>query len=127
MADIIPTMTMAVVPQKKFAEWLSQLIDILEIQLPRGATKPNDADLYMNCPLFIVPTFKNPHELEKYLDDHYKAIFINCLHMWCEDTRFWPQDFKEGLSRELFDQYFKVEIHSHFCELKAEMNARMKP
>lgn len=123
MTRLIPTPTMAVVPKKAFADWLAQTIRLLEIQLPPAFMQPNEKDLYANCALFLVPPFADNQACEKYIADHYKAIFVNCLYMWCQDHRFWPQDCKDNLTLELFNSYFYIELHSRFYALPSEQTA----
>ncbi len=126
-AVLIPTLVMAVIPKKGFALWLQQLIDVLEIQLPPGAKKPEASDLFQNCPLFLVPDFEDEASFQQYIEDHYKAILINSLYLWCQDARFWPKEFPEHFTLEIFKDYFDIELHSRFYTLPAEVKIRYTP
>jgi hypothetical protein len=118
---------MAVIPQKNFSNWLSQLVRVLEIEVPVSVENLTEDELYMNCALFMVPAFDSNEACNAYINEHYKAIFINCLYMWCQDNRFWPNDFKEKLTLDIFKQYFQIELHSRFYAMSSEISRKDQP
>lgn len=117
MADLIPSLVLAVIPKKGFISWLQQLIATLEIQLPANEKKLDEIDLHRNCPLFLLPFFTDSNETQKFIEDNYKAIFINSLYLWFEDTRFWPKEIPDKMTYALFKEYFDLELHSRFYDL----------
>ena len=117
MAVLIPALVLAVIPKPAFINWLNQLITTLEIQLPSGVKKPEETDLYMDCLLFMVPPFKDTADYQKFIQDHYQALFANSLYAWCQDVRFWPKDVTATVTMEMFNDYFDLELHSRFYDL----------
>lgn len=112
MKKMAPTYAVAVIPKKAFITWLESVVQILQIHLPRNVSMPDENDFYSDCPLFLMPPFTDPAELESYIAKNYRKIFVNCLVYWCEDMRLWPAKKPEDLTIEMFREFFDLEMHS---------------
>ena len=110
-------------PKKDFRVWLNHLISTLDITLPLNAVKPDDLDLYLDSPLFLVPAFTDMADYDHYIEKHYQAIFINCLYLWCQNTELWPKEFPDKFTYTIFQQYFDLELHSRLYDM-TEMDKR---
>ncbi|OHX13613.1 VacJ [Chromobacterium sphagni] len=96
-------------PQAPFLAWLKSLPGSLD----------HDIDLQQlsaNCNALLIPPADDYDSARGFVLQQYRQLFEAELADWCEDDSLWPQN----LSPNLFQQWFKLEIHGVLTDLVAE-------
>ena len=97
-----------VVPREPFWQWLSNLphSDLGDLTL---------AELQQDANSYLVPACQNIDEVWDEIEARTETIFAAELADWCDDESYWP-----GLTAELFNEWFNVQISSIVTDLADE-------
>lgn len=93
-------------PKQPLLDWVESL------------PEPNNAPLSENekdndCLCYLIPEFDFASESMDYVRKLFRSIFDEALEFWCPKKDLWPED----RSPKAFEEWFKVEIHSHIVDL----------
>ncbi|OQS11008.1 VacJ [Chromobacterium violaceum] len=96
-------------PQAPFLTWLKSLPGGIDPQLTLDA-------LSTDCNALLIPPAEDADDARRFVQQRYRQLFEAELADWCEDESLWPQN----ISPNLFQQWFRVEIHSVLTDLVEE-------
>jgi hypothetical protein len=96
-------------PQAPFLAWLKSLPGAIDPQLTLEA-------LAADCNALLIPPVDDADAARGFVLQSYRQLFEAELADWCEDQSLWPQN----ISPNLFQQWFKLEIHSVLTDLATE-------
>ncbi|MFB0826629.1 VacJ [Chromobacterium violaceum] len=96
-------------PQAPFLTWLKSLPGDIDPQLTLDA-------LSTDCNALLIPPAEDADDARRFVQQRYRQLFEAELADWCEDESLWPQN----ISPNLFQQWFRVEIHSVLTDLVEE-------
>jgi hypothetical protein len=87
-------------PKQPFVDWSNQL--------PDGGPKVSLDNFRHNCTVILIPEYDTHRQTKSYINQIYEDIFEEELWGWCTEESWWPKD----RTKELFWQWFEVELHS---------------
>ncbi|WP_047236189.1 hypothetical protein [Chromobacterium subtsugae] len=93
-------------PQAPFLAWLKSLPGGLDHNLSLE-------QLSANCNALLIPPVDDYDDARAFVLAQYRQLFEAELADWCEDDSLWPQN----LSPNLFQQWFKLDIHGVLTDL----------
>ena len=84
-------------PKQPYLDWAAQLDDSGVVPEVEGEQT-----------VYLIPGFEDDNEARRVLEDVYAEVFERELDAWHTDESAWPpnRDF------EMFQQWFKIELHS---------------
>ena len=92
-------------PKQPYLDWLMSLPDPPEDVTLEDARK--------DCTSVLIPEFPDNESALKFVLANYESIFRNELECWDGDESLWPSE----RTKELFLEWFDVEIHSMVYDL----------
>ncbi len=96
-------------PKQPILDWVESL--------PEPNNTPLSEDEQENeCLCLLIPEFDFISESQEYIEKLSRFIFDETLEFWCSEKDLWPKD----RSPKAFEEWFKVEIHSHIVDLDEE-------
>ncbi|UTH75478.1 VacJ [Chromobacterium sp. IIBBL 290-4] len=96
-------------PQGPFLAWLKSLPGGIDPQLTLEM-------LGADCNAMLIPAADDYDSARDFVLSRYRQLFEAELADWCEDASLWPQK----LTPNLFQQWFKLEIHPVLTDLAEE-------
>lgn len=87
-------------PKQPYVDWINQLPDTEE--------KLVIEDLQADCTAILIPEFDHPEESRAFIDAIAESLLEEEYAGWCTDKSRWPKN----RTKQLFWQWFEVEIHS---------------
>lgn len=69
-----------------------------------------------DCNALLILPAEDADDARRFVQQRYRQLFEAELADWCEDESLWPQN----ISPNLFQQWFRVEIHSVLTDLVEE-------
>ena len=87
-------------PKQPFIDWANQL--------PDAEWVSTLDDFKTDCLVILTPEYESDEEAVGYINEMYEDIFFEELCGWCTDESWWPHD----RTKEMFWQWFEVELHS---------------